>query len=161
MQPSLPVVVVAGLIERDDDVLLATRPAGSHLEHTWEFPGGKLGPGESPEAALRREIWEELGIQVEVGGIFHIHYHVYASGPVLLLVYRCCLVSGEPRGLEGQACAWVPRGSMLEMPLAPADVPAARALVDLERGRGIRGASCRGEVPDGDEPGGPGKSRAG
>jgi len=131
MQQQLPVVVVAGLIERNGAVLLATRPPGSHLEHRWELPGGKLGPGESPEGALSRELREELGLEVEVGGIFHVHYHAYASGAILLLVYHCRLMSGEPRGLEGQACAWIPRERLLEVPLAPADVPAARVLAGL------------------------------
>lgn len=132
MKQQLPMVVVAGLIARHDTVLLATRPRGSHLERCWELPGGKLRPGESPEAALSRELREELGLGVEVGGIFHVHYHTYASGPILLLVYHCRLLSGEPRGLEGQACAWIPREHLLELPLAPADIPAARVLAGRE-----------------------------
>lgn len=132
MSLEMPLVVVAGLIQRQGKVLLATRPPGTHLEYHWELPGGKLGPGESPQVALARELWEELGIRVEVGDIFHVHYHPYDSRHVLLLTYHCRLVSGEPRGREGQECAWVPPSQVPELQLAPADVPAAHKLAGLD-----------------------------
>jgi 8-oxo-dGTP diphosphatase len=134
----MPLLVVAGLIERDGRVLLASRPAGGHLARHWEFPGGKLRPGEDPEAALRRELREELGVEVQVLGIFHVHYHVYDRGPVLLLTYRCRLVAGEPEPREGQQCRWLRPEELGRLPLAPADLPVVSRL-QRESGGGGRG----------------------
>ncbi|MEW6399341.1 MAG: (deoxy)nucleoside triphosphate pyrophosphohydrolase [Bacillota bacterium] len=85
-----PLIVTAGVIRKDDAVLIARRESGP-LAGQWEFPGGKLEPGESPEACLARELREELGLEVEVGDIFAVVYHEYPSGPVLLLGYTCRL----------------------------------------------------------------------
>ncbi len=87
-QNGYPLIVTAGVIHKDDAVLVARRTAGA-LEGLWEFPGGKLERGESPEECLARELREELGLDVEIEDIFRVVYHVYAHGPVLLLAYRC------------------------------------------------------------------------
>ncbi|MDI6893742.1 MAG: (deoxy)nucleoside triphosphate pyrophosphohydrolase [Bacillota bacterium] len=89
-----PLIVTAGVIRKDDAVLIARRESGP-LAGQWEFPGGKLEPGESPEACLARELREELGLEVEVGDIFAVVYHEYPSGPVLLLGYTCLLPEGH------------------------------------------------------------------
>jgi 8-oxo-dGTP diphosphatase len=96
----------------------------------WEFPGGKVRRGESPEACLRRELSEELGIDVEVGEIFHVVHHPYPEGAVLLLAYRCRWMAGEILLREHAACRWIlPRGA-LKLDLAEADRPIARKLMD-------------------------------
>lgn len=87
-QDGYPLIVTAGVVYKDDAVLIARRTAGA-LEGLWEFPGGKLERGESPEECLTRELREELGLNVEIEDIFRVVYHVYAHGPVLLLAYRC------------------------------------------------------------------------
>ena len=90
IRPGYPLIVTAGVIRSDDTVLIARRESGP-LAGRWEFPGGKLEPGESPEACLARELQEELGLEVQVGDIFAVVYHEYPSGPILLLAYACRL----------------------------------------------------------------------
>jgi len=104
--------VVAAVIERDARILIARRPAGSHLAGLWEFPGGKPVPGESHADALRREIREELGVVVQVGERIETVEWDYGDRRLRLIFFRC-RVQGEPRPLEGQELAWV----------APADLP--------------------------------------
>jgi len=104
--------VVAAVIERDARILIARRPAGSHLAGRWEFPGGKPVPGESHADALRREIREELGVVVQVGERIETVEWDYGDRRLRLIFFRC-RVQGEPRPLEGQELAWV----------APADLP--------------------------------------
>lgn len=94
-QDGYPLIVTAGVIYEDDAVLIARRTAGA-LEGLWEFPGGKLERGESPEECLARELREELGLNVEIEDIFRVVYHVYPHGPVLLLAYRCRPVDTKP-----------------------------------------------------------------
>lgn len=123
------IVVAAGLVRgrRDgpdgDRYLISRRPAGTHLADWWEFPGGKVEPGEAPPAALVRELREELGIEVEVGDIFAVGHHVYGDKDVLLLVYDARLAAGEPACLEVAEFRWVTAAELLAVPLPPADVP--------------------------------------
>jgi mutator protein MutT len=98
--------VVAGVIERDGKILIARRRAGAHLGGLWEFPGGKPEPGESLEAALRREIEEELAASATVGERIETIDWCYPDKRVRLHFFRCGL-RGEPRALEGQEMAWV------------------------------------------------------
>ena len=100
------VEVVAAVIERDGKILIARRPAGSHLEGLWEFPGGKPLPGETFEDALRREITEELDAEVVVGEPLDKVEWAYPDKRVRLHFFRCGL-AGQPRPLEGQEIAWV------------------------------------------------------
>jgi 8-oxo-dGTP diphosphatase len=98
----------------------------------WEFPGGKLEDGESPEAALVRECREECGIEVEVTEILDVTYHRYPEKDVLLLFYRCELRAGEVRHLQVADHAWVPPRNLEDYPLPPADervITRIRALV--------------------------------
>jgi len=115
-----PVVVIAAVIERDRRFLLTRRLRGTHLEGTWEFPGGKCEPGESHEACLVREIQEELGVDVTVGEeIFRIE-HAYPEKTVRLHFHHCAL-TGEPRPLEKQEMRWVERSELRALEFPEAD----------------------------------------
>ena len=122
-------VVVAGLIRGPEDgpnadrYLISRRPSGTHLAHSWEFPGGKLELGESPEAGLQRELQEELGIEVQVDEVFAVGQHVYGDKDVLLLVYDARITGGTPTCIEVAAFRWVTAAELVEIPLPPADVP--------------------------------------
>ena len=98
--------VVAAVIERDGRYLITRRLEGTHLAGLWEFPGGKLLPGEQPEDALRRELKEELGVEVAVGELIQMVDWAYPEKSVRLLFFRCAL-AGEPTPLEGQEMRWV------------------------------------------------------
>jgi len=125
-----PVIVTAAVIRQGDKVLVAQRQHG-HLAGKWEFPGGKLEPGESPEACLAREIKEELNLEVRVGDIFAAVYHRYETGPILLLAYTCSLAEGwRPEGClaANAGVKWVSPEELARLDLAPADVPIAEKL---------------------------------
>ncbi len=107
---------------------MSQRRADQSLPLCWEFPGGKVEPGESPEAALRREIDEELGCLVDVGPIFEVVFHAYEAFDLLMLVYRCTIVEGAPSAREVAAVAWVDRAQLPALALPPADVPLAARL---------------------------------
>ena len=100
------VEVVAAVIERDSRYLITRRLEGTHLAGLWEFPGGKLLPGERPEDALRRELREELGVEAAVGELMETVDWTYPEKSVRLLFFRCAL-AGEPAPLEGQEMRWV------------------------------------------------------
>ena len=101
-----PVEVVAAVVERDGRYLITRRLEGTHLAGLWEFPGGKILPGEKPEDALRRESKEELGVEVAVGELIQMVDWAYPEESVRLLFFRCAL-AGEPTPLEGQEMRWV------------------------------------------------------
>jgi len=101
-----PVEVVAAVVERDGRYLITRRLEGTHLAGLWEFPGGKILPGEKPEDALRRESKEELGVEVAVGELIQTVDWTYPEKSVRLLFFRCAL-AGEPTPLEGQEMRWV------------------------------------------------------
>jgi len=101
-----PVEVVAAVIERDGRYLLTRRLQGTHLAGLWEFPGGKILPGEKPEDALRREMKEELGVEAMVGELIEAVEWTYPDKSVRLLFFRGSL-AGEPVPLEGQEMRWV------------------------------------------------------
>ncbi len=98
--------VVAAVIRRGGRIMLCQRRPGAHNGLKWEFPGGKIEPGESPEAALARELMEELDIRVEVGRILDAVCHRYADRDVLVLFYDCRIEKGEPRTVDCNAVAW-------------------------------------------------------
>jgi len=125
------IVVLAGVIERDEAFLLTRRLGGTHLAGTWEFPGGKCEPGESHEACLRRELAEELGVDAEVGDEIFAITHAYAERTVELH-FRKCSIAGEPRALLGQEMRWVPRAELHTLQFPEAD----RELIERLRSGG-------------------------
>jgi 8-oxo-dGTP diphosphatase len=129
---SLP-VVCAALIDADGRVLLAERPAGKKMAGLWEFPGGKIGPGETPEAALIRELKEELGIDVAESCLspFAFASHRYEDFHVLLLLYVCRRWQGMAVAREGQKLAWVRKDQLGAHAMPPADKPLVVMLQDL------------------------------
>jgi 8-oxo-dGTP diphosphatase len=121
--------VVAGIVrDAQGRVLLAQRPPGKHLAGSWEFPGGKREPGESPEQALRRELAEEIGIDIRaVEPLIAVPWQ-YPEKSVLLDVYAVRDWRGEAHGREGQALRWVGIDAMHALPMPPADKPVVAAL---------------------------------
>jgi 8-oxo-dGTP diphosphatase len=129
-----PTTVVAAVIERDDAFLLTLRPAGTHLEGQWEFPGGKCYPHETHVEALRRELHEELDIVAHVGELMHSVTHAYDDKTVELHFYRC-EVEGMPKPMIGQQMRWVARAELAGLPFPEADAQLIRVL-SVPPGRG-------------------------
>jgi 8-oxo-dGTP diphosphatase len=127
----VPIVVAAAVVLRDGRVLLTRRARGQHLAGMWEFPGGKLEDGESPEEALARECREECGIEIEVVEILDVTHHRYPEKDVLLLFYRCSLRGGEVRHLQVADHAWVAPEDLGSYPLPPADARVVAAIQAL------------------------------
>ncbi len=119
--------VVAAVVVRGDLVLCAQRGPG-HLAGLWEFPGGKVEPGEEHRSALVREIAEELGCVVSVEGMVSRTRHDAEHGSLMLTTYRCTLVSGEPNPLEHAALRWLPPEELAGLDWAPADLPTVALL---------------------------------
>ena len=130
-----PIVLVAAVapIDADGRVLLAERPAGKHLAGMWEFPGGKVNPGETPEAALIRELEEELGIDVVASCLapFTFASHAYPEFHLLMPLYVCRKWSGIVAAREGQRLKWVRAAQLSDYPMPPADKPLVAMLRDL------------------------------
>ena len=128
------VVYVAAVAMVDDDrrVLLAQRPAGKAMAGLWEFPGGKVEPGERPAITLARELSEELGVEIGVGDFepFSIVSHRYDDFQLLMPLMLCRRWPGMPQGKEGQALAWTTASELIEFPMSDADVP---LVADLRR----------------------------
>lgn len=122
-------VVAAALIDESGRILLQQRAPGRAMAGLWEFPGGKVEDGELPEAALARELEEELGIRVDSA---HLTAACFASAPVggrhmILLLYLCRQWRGEPRPLDASALQWARPDEMRSLEMPPADIP----LIDL------------------------------
>jgi len=129
-----PVEVVAGVItDARGRILLARRTEGRDLAGLWEFPGGKREPGETPEAALARELREELGIDAQVDRHLITVPQAYADKRLRLDVRRVSRWTGIPRGLEKQALAWVPPAKLPGYSMPPADIPVVAALLQPDR----------------------------
>jgi 8-oxo-dGTP diphosphatase len=122
------IVVTAALIKAGQKILITQRREDAHCRLLWEFPGGKVKEGEEPRQALRRELEEELGIEVEVGGMFDAAFHVYPEYPVLLLVYRCQVTQGVPKPLACYDLRWVDLDELTGFPMPPADDPIRRRI---------------------------------
>jgi 8-oxo-dGTP diphosphatase len=116
-------LVVAGLIVRDALVLITQRTAEQALPLQWEFPGGKVEPGEAPVAALVRELREELGIGVAVGKVWEVLFHAYPTFDLVMLVYVCTIVEGEPAAIQVKNLAWVPPRGLCGWDILAADHP--------------------------------------
>ena len=119
-------LVVAGLIVRDGRVLITQRgpvQKQPELALKWEFPGGKVEPSEAPVDALVRELREEIGVTVTVGRIWDVLFHPYPGFDLVMLVYACKIVDGEPRSVEVHDLAWVPAPELAGWDILPADRP--------------------------------------
>ena len=129
-----PVQVAAALVLHEGRYLLTRRKADVHLGGLWEFPGGKREPGESLEECLRRELREELGIEITEPVPFQVIRHAYPEKTVELHFFRCSIKDGQPRPLGCEALQWVPPEELARVPLPPADRP----LVEVLQGKGLR-----------------------
>ena len=129
----LTLVVACALIDADNRVLLAQRPQDKQLAGLWEFPGGKLEPGERPEPALIRELHEDLGIDVKEACLAPLTFasHAYDSFHLLMPLYICRRWDGTVASKEGQALAWVRPNKLRDYPMPPADIPLIPPLIDL------------------------------
>lgn len=125
--------VVGAVIMRDQAVFAARRGPGMLLEGFWEFPGGKIEGGESPQEALLRELREELNCSVEVQDFVTTTEYDYDFGTVVLSTFTCALQEGEPELSEHSEIRWVPIEKMLDLEWAPADVPAVHEVMDGSR----------------------------
>lgn len=125
-------VAAVALVDLDGRVLLAKRPEGKHLAGMWEFPGGKIEQNETPEAALIRELKEELTIDVKTTCLapFTFSSHDYGDTQVLLLLYICRRWGGVPHAMEGQDLAWRTPKEMGELTITPAGLPLVAMLRD-------------------------------
>src|SRR5688572_5516121 len=129
-----PVEVLAGVItDASGRILLARRTEGRDLAGLWEFPGGKRERDETPEAALARELAEELGIQIDIGEPVIAVPQAYPHKRLRLDVRHVSAWRGTPRGHEGQALAWVPRHKLPSYAMPPADRPVVAALLQPDR----------------------------
>ena len=134
-ETDLKIVLVAAvaLVDADGRVLLAQRPPGKHLAGLWEFPGGKVHAGETPEAALIRELAEELDIETDAKCLapFTFASHGYEGFHLLMPLYVCRVWQGIARPMEGQRLAWVRPAQFADYEMPPADIPLVAMLRDL------------------------------
>ena len=126
-------VSAVALIDADGRVLMAKRPEGKSLAGLWEFPGGKVEDGELPEAALIRELKEELGIDVAESCLAPLTFasHAYDDFHLLMPLYVCRRWKGIPQPMEGQELKWVRANELRKLPMPPADVPLIPHLEEL------------------------------
>jgi 8-oxo-dGTP diphosphatase len=124
-------VVAAALYDAHGRVLIAQRPPGKHMAGRWEFPGGKVGTGETDQHALMRELTEELGISVSAARPLLTISHDYPDRSVELSMWVVERYTGEPRSLDGQQLKWVPPTALLEEDVLEADRPFIEALQQL------------------------------
>lgn len=126
-------VAACALVDSDGRVLLAQRPEGKQLAGLWEFPGGKVEAGETPEETLIRELQEEIGVTTKVACLAPLTFasHTYDDFHLLMPLYVCRRFEGIARGLEGQALKWVRPKDMRDYPMPPADEPLIPFLIDL------------------------------
>lgn len=125
----MPLLVTAAVILDGGKILITRRPEGKRHPGLWEFPGGKVDPGESPEEALRRELREELDADVQVLKIFEVVFHRYEWGPVLILAYSCRLLTSSVRNLEVAEHRWIHPAELSEFSILPADQPIIDRLI--------------------------------
>lgn len=139
ISPSVPagrpilLVAACALVDADGRVLLAQRPEGKQLAGLWEFPGGKVEQGETPEECLVRELREEIGIETKIPCLAPLTFasHTYDTFHLLMPLYVCRRYEGVPQSREGQALKWVRPKQMRDYPMPPADEPLIPFLIDL------------------------------
>ena len=120
--------VVAAVVMRDGKYMIARRAPGKHLAGHWEFPGGKIEKGETPEVSLQREIEEEFGVHAEVGQYLGDNVHDYGEKIVRLMAYEVTVAEDIHQSTDHDQIEWVELSQMHDYPLAPADVPLLRYL---------------------------------
>jgi len=120
-QPQGTIVVVAAIVIVDDRVLLTRRSADTHLPNLWEFPGGKVEPGESMQAALVRELREEIGVEAEVFDEYFTATHRYPEKSIELHFFNCAIVEGSPRAIEVADVQWCSLSDLLSWEFPEAD----------------------------------------
>nr|CAD6432795.1 8-oxo-dGTP diphosphatase MutT [Rhizobium sp. Q54] len=132
-QRRMLLVAACALVDSDNRILLAQRPQGKELAGLWEFPGGKVEQGETPEETLIRELQEELGITTRIPCLAPLTFasHTYESFHLLMPLYICRRYDGIPVGQEGQAIKWVRSRDLRNYPMPPADEPLIPFLQDL------------------------------
>ena len=123
-----PIVVTAAILVREGRVLLAQRREGAKQGLKWEFPGGKVEDGETPEQTLERELMEELGVKTRTGRIYDAKIFEYPSQKVLVLFYFSTLIEGEPQPIDANGLEWVTRDKIMDHDFAAADVGVAERL---------------------------------
>jgi 8-oxo-dGTP diphosphatase len=125
-------VSAVALVDADGRVLLAQRPKGKRMAGLWEFPGGKVEPGETPEAALIRELQEELGLDTWQSCLAPLTFasHAYADFHLLMPLFICRKWQGTPQPREGQVLKWVRPAALRDYPMPPADIPLIPVLQD-------------------------------
>ncbi len=129
----ITLVVACALVDADGRVLVAQRPEGKQLAGLWEFPGGKMEPGERPEETLIRELREELGIEVKEACLAPLTFasYAYESFHLLMPLWICRRWDGRVQALEHTALKWVRPGKLRELAMPPADEPLIPPLIDL------------------------------
>ena len=126
-------IVTAGVIFKQGKILVTQRKEDSPHELLWEFPGGKVEEGEEPREALRRELKEELDVEVEVGRMFDAVFHSYPEYPILLLVYRCWIEKGSLKPMGCRDLQWVNLRELEKLVMPPADDPIRKHLFSSNR----------------------------
>lgn len=122
--------VTAAIWIENDKVFIAKRPAGDTLQDKWEFPGGKIESGETPEMCLSREMSEEFGVSVDVNGFFGRSIYRYDSGSIELLAYFITCHTGKPEANAHDEIRWVRAEELMRYDFAPADIPLVKKLQD-------------------------------
>lgn len=135
LAPNRPMLLVtaAALIDTESRILLAQRPEGKNMAGLWEFPGGKVKAEETPEAALVRELKEELGITTSTGCFWPLTFasYGYADFHLLMPLYGCRVWQGTPQGKEGQKLVWAKKEQLKDYPMPPADIAILPTLWEL------------------------------
>ena len=135
IKPGKPILLVSAcaLVDADGRVLLSQRPEGKSLAGLWEFPGGKVEPGETPEETLIRELQEEIGVETQTACLAPLTFasHTYETFHLLMPLFVCRRFSGIPTPREGQVLKWVRPKAMRDYPMPPADYPLIPFLIDL------------------------------
>lgn len=131
--PSVLLVVAAGLLDSQHRILLSQRPPGKPFAGAWEFPGGKVEKGESPEHSLQRELLEELGLFIELKSLMPFQFvsHAYTDFHLLMPLYLCRQWEGQPEAREGQSLRWVSVFDLPNFPLLEADKPLIPSLISF------------------------------
>ncbi len=131
--PTYLFVVAAALVDENRNILVQKRPPGKPMAGLWEFPGGKVESGETPEKALVRELKEELGLAIETGALTPVAFASEALGEkhLLLLLYTCHDWTGEAQNLESSDVKWLPLSELQHLDMPPADVPLVAQLMTV------------------------------